>query len=63
MPVPIWAVTGTLQKGTRSKKGGTYRRTHFLGNFREKTKKVPTTTVSRKLSEVYRKFLKKLRAL
>ena len=44
--------------------GGTYPLAHFLGNFREKTKKVPTRTVSRKLPEKSgnfsdsRKFLK-----
>ena len=43
--------------------GGTYLLIHFLGNFREKTKKVPTRTVSRKLSEIFQKFLKKFRAL
>jgi hypothetical protein len=43
--------------------GGTYLLTHFLGNFREKTKKVPTRTVSRKLPEISRKFPKKLTAL
>ena len=32
--------------------GGTYLLAHFLGNFREKTKKVPTRTVSRKLPEI-----------
>ena len=41
----------------------TYPVTHFLGNFREKTKKVPTRTVSRKLPDNYRKFPKKLTAL
>ena len=44
-------------------KGGTYPLAHFLGNFREKTKKVPTRTVSRKLPEISRKFSKKLTAL
>ena len=43
--------------------GSTYRLAHFLGNFREKTKKVPTRTVSRKLPEISRKVPKKLRAL
>ena len=32
--------------------GGTYPLAHFLGNFREKTKKVPTRTVSWKLTEI-----------
>ena len=36
--------------------GGTYPLAHFLGNFQEKTKKVPTRTVSRKLPEIYCKF-------
>ena len=44
-------------------KGGTYPLAHFLGNFREKTKKVPTRTVSRKLSEISLRFLKKFKAL
>ena len=44
-------------------KGGTYPLAHFLGNFREKTKKVPTRTVSRKLPEISLKVPKKLRAL
>ena len=43
--------------------GGTYPLAHFLGNFREKTKKVPTRTVSRKLSEISRKVPKNLGAL
>ena len=47
----------------RTTKGSTYRLAHFLGNFREKTKKVPTRTLSRKLSEYFRKFPKKFRAL
>ena len=43
--------------------GGTYLLTHFLGNFREKTTKVPTRTVSRKLSKVSLKFPKNFQAL
>ena len=43
--------------------GSTYRLAHFLGNFREKTKKVPTRTLSRKLSEHFQKFPKNFRAL
>ena len=43
--------------------GGTYPLAHFLGNFREITKKVPTRTVSRKLPEISLKVPKKLRAL
>ena len=43
--------------------GGTYPLAHFLGNFREKTKKVPTRTVSRKLSEISLRFPKKFIAL
>ena len=35
--------------------GGTYPLAHFLGNFGEKTKKVPTRTVSRKLPEISQK--------
>ena len=46
-----------------SHRGGTYPLAHFLGNFQEKTKKVPTRTVSRKLPEISRKFSKKLTAL
>ena len=54
-----------LQNGFPSfnKNGGTYPLAHFLGNFREKTKKVPTRTLSRKLSDNSRKFPKKLSAL
>jgi hypothetical protein len=37
--------------------------THFLGNFREKTRKVPRRTVSRKFPEIPPKFPKKLTAL
>ena len=44
-------------------KGGTYLLIHFLGNFREKTKKVPTHSLFRKLSEISPKFPKKLEAL
>ena len=36
---------------------------HFLGNFRKKTKKVPTHSLFRKLSEISPKFPKKLEAL
>ena len=36
---------------------------HFLGNFREETKKVPTRTVSKKFPKVSRKFPIKFRAL
>jgi hypothetical protein len=43
--------------------GGTYLLTHFLGNFQEKTKKVPTHSLFRKLSEISPKFPKKLTAL
>ena len=43
--------------------GITYLLAHFLGNFREKTKKVPTRTVSWKLTEISWKVPKKLRAL
>ena len=43
--------------------GGTYPLAHFLGNFREKTKKVPTHSLFRKLSEISPKFPKKLEAL
>ena len=43
--------------------GGTYLLIHFLGNFREKTKKVPTHSLFRKLSEISPKFPKKLEAL
>ena len=43
-------------------KGGTYPCTHFLGNFgprnfREKTTKAHTRTVSRKLSEISQKYV------
>ena len=44
-------------------RGGTYLLTHFLGNFREKTRKVPKRTVSRKLSGISQKFPKNLQAL
>ena len=44
-------------------KGGVYLLIHFLGNFREKTKKVPTHSLFRKLSEISPKFPKKLEAL
>ena len=47
----------------RETQGGTYLLIHFLGNFREKTKKVPTHSLFRKLSEISPKFPKKLEAL
>ena len=50
-------------KECRETKGGTYLLIHFLGNFREKTKKVPTHSLFRKLSEISPKFPKKLEAL
>ena len=43
--------------------GSTYPDLQFLGNFREKSKKFPTPTVSKKLSEISPNFPKKLRAL
>ena len=46
-----------------TKKGSTYPDLQFLGNFREKSKKFPTPTVSKKLSEISPNFPKKLRAL
>ena len=52
-----------LMKRFCQKNGSTYRLAHFLGNFREKTKKVSTRTLPRKLSEISRKFPKKFRAL
>ena len=45
------------------KNGSTYPDLQFLGNFREKSKKFPTPTVSKKLSEISPNFPKKLRAL
>ena len=44
-------------------KGSTYPDLQFLGNFREKSKKFPTPTVSKKLSEISPNFPQKLRAL
>ena len=43
--------------------GSTYPDLQFLGNFREKSKKFPTPTVSKKLSEISPNFPKNLRAL
>ena len=61
-----WFQTSFFWKHAKTffkREGGTYPLAHFLGNFREKTKKVPTRTVSRKLSEISLRFLKKFKAL
>ena len=44
-----------IEKEDALKNGGTYPLAHFLGNFREKTKKVPTRTLSRKLPKKFPK--------
>ena len=52
-----------MQIHDKSRNGSTYPLEHFLGNFRGKTEKVPTRTVSRKLPKISRKVPKKLTAL
>ena len=51
----LWSLLGLVTEALAHEyvtqgNGGTYN--HFLGNFREKTKKVPTRTVSWKLTEI-----------